>query len=65
MALKQSNNLKTTYTPSAAIALDCISWGTKGQGVPKRRHGLAHTESQSKDSILGHVTCTWAFYKVM
>ena len=34
--LKQKNKLKTTYTPSAAIMVDCISWGTKEQGVPMR-----------------------------
>ena len=65
MGLEQKNKLKTTYTPSAAIMVDCVSWGTKEQGVPKRRHGLMHTRSQSKDSIWGHVTRTWAFRKVM
>ena len=45
--------------------LDCVSWGTKEQGVPLRRHGLLHTRSQSKDTILGHVTHMQAFHKVM
>ena len=36
MALKQSNKLKTTYTPLAAIMVDCVLWGTKEQGVPMR-----------------------------
>ena len=65
MGLKQRNKLKTTYTASAAIMVDCISWGTKEQGVPMRRHGLVHTRSQSKDSIWGHVTCMQAFHKGM
>ena len=58
MGLKQKNNLKTTYTPLAAIMVDCILWGTKEQGIPMRRHRLVHTRSQSKDSIWGHVICT-------
>ena len=49
--LEQKNNLKTTYTPLAAIMVECVSCGTKEQGVPKRQHGLVHTESQSKDSV--------------
>ena len=57
--------LKTTYTASAAIMVEFISWGTKEQGVPMRQHGLLRTRSQSKDSIWGHVTCMWAFRKVM
>ena len=65
MALEQSNYLKTTYTSSAAIMVDCISCGTKEQGVPMRQHGIVCTGSQSKDSVWGHVTCTWAFRKVM
>ena len=63
--LKQKNNLKTTYTPSAAIMVDCVSWGTEEQGVPMRQHGLVHTGSQSKDAIRGHMTGTRAFHKVM
>ena len=51
MGLGQKNKLKTTYTASAAIMVDCVSWGTKEQGVPMRRHGLLHTGSQSKDTI--------------
>ena len=27
--LEQDNNLKTTYTASAAMMVDCISWATK------------------------------------
>ena len=65
MGLEQKNNLETTYTPSAAIMLDCVSCGTKEQGVPMRRQGLVHTGSQSKDSVWGHMICTWAFRKVM
>ena len=65
MSLEQRNNLKTIYTPSAAIIVDCVSCGTKEQGVPMRRHGLVHTRSQSKDSVWGHVTCMLAFCKVM
>ena len=65
MGLKQKNKLKTTYTPSAAIMVDCVSWGTKEQGVPMRRHGLVCTRSQSKDTIWDHVSHTWAFRKVM
>ena len=65
MGLKQGNNLKTTYTASAAIMVDCVLWATKEQGVPVRQHGLVRTRSQSKGSIWGHVTCMWAFYKVM
>ena len=34
MGLKQRNKSKTTYTAWAAIMLDCVSWGTKEQGVP-------------------------------
>ena len=45
--------------------VDCISWGTKEQGVPMRQHGLVHTGSQSEDTIWDHVTHTWAFRKVM
>ena len=65
MGLEQKKNLKTTYTPLAAIMVDCVSCATKEQGVPMRQHGLVCTGSQSKDSIWGHVTCTWAFHKVM
>ena len=65
MGLKQKNKLKTSYTPLAAIMVDCVSWGTKEQGVPMRRHGLVHTGSQSKGSVWGHVTRMWAFHKVM
>ena len=32
--LKQRNKSKTTYTAWAAIMLDCVSRGTKEQGVP-------------------------------
>ena len=32
--LELSNKSKTTYTALAAIMLNCISWGTKEQGVP-------------------------------
>ena len=65
MGLEQNNNLKTTYSPLAAIMVDCVLWGTKEQGVPMRQHGLVCTGSQSKGSIWGHVTHTWAFRKVM
>ena len=65
MGLGQGNNLKTTYTASPAIMVDCVSWATKEQGFPVRQHGLVHTRSQSKGSIWGHVTHTWAFHKVM
>ena len=65
MGLEQDNNLKTTYTASAAIMVDCVSWVTKEQGVPVRQHGLVRTGSQSEGSIWGHVTCTRAFRKVM
>ena len=65
MGLEQNKNLKTTYTPSAAIMVDCVSWATKEQGVPMRRHGLVHTRSQSTGSIWGHMTHMWAFHKVM
>ena len=53
MGLKQRNKSKTTYTALAAIMLDCVSWGTEGQGVPMRQHGLLHTGSQSKDLHVG------------
>ena len=33
-ALKQSNKLKTTYTPLAAIMVDCVLCGTKEQAFP-------------------------------
>ena len=65
MGLEQDNNLKTTYTASAVIMVDCVSWATKEQGVPVRQHGLVHTGSQSKGSVWGHMTHTWAFHKVM
>ena len=65
MGLEQRNKLKTTYTPSAAIMVDCVLWGTMGQGAPMRRCGLVHARSQSKDSNWGHMTSTWAFCKVM
>ena len=65
MGLEQGNNLKTTYTASAAIMVDCVSWVTKEQGVPVRQYGLVHTGSQSEGSVCGHVTHTWAFHKVM
>ena len=65
MGLEQRNKLKTTYTASAAIMVDCILWGTKEQGVPMRQHRLLCTGSQSKDSIWAHVTHMWAFHKVM
>ena len=65
MGLKQRNKSKTTYTASAAIMLDCVSWGTEGQGVPMRQHRFLHTGSQSKDTIWGHVTRTQVFCKVM
>ena len=65
MGLKQGNNCKTTYTASVAIIVDCVSWATKEQGVPMRQDGLVCTGSQSEGSVWGHVTCTWAFHKVM
>ena len=65
MGLKQRNKSKTTYTALAAIMLDCVSWGTEGQGVPMKRHGFLHTGSQSKDIIWGHMICTWVLHKVM
>ena len=65
MGLEQGNNLKTTYTALAAIMVDCVSWATKEQGVPMRRHRLVCTGSQSKGSIWGHVTRTQAFCRVM
>ena len=65
MGLEQKNKLKTTYTPLAAIMVDCVSWGTKEQGVLMRQHGLVCTGSQSKDSNWGHVTLTWAFRNVI
>ena len=43
----------------------CVSWATKEQGVPVRRHGLVCAGSQSEGSVWGHVTSTWAFHKVM
>ena len=45
--------------------VDCVSWTTKEQGVPVRRHGIVRTGSQSEGSIWGHVTHTWAFRRVM
>ena len=48
---EQRNKSKTTYTALAAMMLDCVPWGTEGQGVPMRRHGFLCTESQSKDTI--------------
>ena len=68
MGLEQRNKSKTTYTTytaSAAIMLDCVSWGTEGQGVPMRRHGFLCTRSQSKDTIWGHMTHMWVFRKMM
>ena len=65
MDLKQGNNLKTTYTASAAIMVDCGLWATKEQGVPVRQHGLVCTGSQSEGSTCSHMTHTWAFHKVM
>ena len=34
MGLEPRNKSKTTYTAWEAIMLDCVSWGTKEQGVP-------------------------------
>ena len=34
MGLEQRNKSKTTYTPQAAIMLDCVLRGTREQGVP-------------------------------
>ena len=65
MGPKLRNKSKTTYTALEAIMLDCVSWGTKGQGVPMRQYGFLCTRSQSKDTIWGHVTCTQVFCKVM
>ena len=45
---QQRNKSKTTYTAWAAIMFDCVSWGTKEQGVPT---GFWHTASQSEDII--------------
>ena len=65
MGPKQGNNLKTTYTASAAIMVDCILWATKEQGVTVRQHGLVHIGSQSEGSVWGHMTHMRAFRKVM
>ena len=62
MGLKPKNKSKTTYTAWAAIMLDCVSWGTKEQGVPM---GFLCTRSQSEDTIWGHVTHMQVFHKVM
>ena len=50
MGLQQRNKLKTTYTPSAAIMVDQVLWGTMGRGAPIRRHRLVCTGRQSEDS---------------
>ena len=63
--LEQGNNLKTTYTASAAIMVGCMSWATEEQGALVRQHRLVHTGSQSKDSVWGHMTHMQAFRKVM
>ena len=63
MGLELRNKSKTTYTASAAIMLDWVSWGTKEQGVPMRQHGFLCTRSQSKDTIWGHVTRMWVSAK--
>ena len=53
MGLEQGNNLKTTYTASAAIMVECISWATKEQGVPVRRHLIAlHTDLEASCEVL-------------
>ena len=65
MGLKQGSNLKTTYTASAAIMVDCVSWATKEQGVPMRQHGLVCTGRQLNGSIWGHMTSMQAFHRVM
>ena len=62
MGLELRNKSKTTYTPWAAITLDCVSWGTREQGVPT---GFLCTGSQSEDTIWGHVTHMWVYHKVM
>ena len=48
MGLKQRSKSKTTYTALAAIMLDCVSWGTKEQGVPMRRHGFLRMGANQK-----------------
>ena len=48
MGLEQRNKSKTTYTASAAIMLDCVSWGTEGQGVLIRRHGFCALGANQK-----------------
>ena len=66
MDLKHGKNKKkTTYTASAVIMIDCVSWATKEQDVPVRQHGIMHTGSQSKGSIWGHMTQVWAFSRMM
>ena len=65
MGLEHDNNLKTTYTASAIIMVDCVSWATKWQGVPVRQHGIVHTQSQSEGSTWGHMTHSQAFNRVM
>ena len=51
MGLEQRNKSKTTYTAWAAIMLDCISWGTKEQGVPM---GFAHHEPIRRHHLRSH-----------
>ena len=63
--LEHDKKLKTTYTASAAIMVDCVSWATKEHGVPVRQHGIVHTGSQSEGSVWGHVTHTQVFCRVM
>ena len=65
MGLKLRNKSETTYTASAAIMLDCVSWRTKEQGVPMRQHRFLCTGSQSKDTIWDHVPHMQVFCKVM
>ena len=56
---------KTTYTASAVIMVDCVSWATKEQGIPVRQHGIVCTRSQSEGFFWGHVTQAQAFQRVM
>ena len=48
MGFEQRNKSKTTYTPWAAIMLDCVLWRTKEQGVPT---GFCALQANQKTSF--------------
>ena len=56
MGLEQRNKSKITYTPWAAIMLDCVSWELENRVFPRfftQREPIRRRHLRSRDSHAG------------